>query len=281
MINGIIPVNKPAGWTSFDAVNKIKHLTGFKVGHLGSLDPMATGVLLITINKATKLFDIMQQKNKTYLAKFKFGYSTDSLDATGSVVESCSKIPTRQQIEAVLPKFKGKISQVPPNYSAKSIGGVRAYSLARKNVDFVLPAKEITIFDIDLVGFENAELTLDITCSSGTYIRAIGRDLAIKLNSLATMTELTRTKLGEFELADCVEIADLNKDNVTSKIVSIDKVLNYPILKLDAQQTSNLLNGQTLLVDEIDGEYFVTQNKNIVAIAKIANKKAKMQIFLG
>lgn len=281
MTNGIIPINKPAGWTSFDVVNKIKHLSGYKVGHLGTLDPMATGVLLVTINKATKLFDLMQQKSKEYVATFKFGILTDTLDATGNKIDETSLIPTRQQILDILPCFVGEISQIPPNYSAKNINGKRAYSLARKGESFVLPAKDVKIYALELLEYKNGELTLRIECSSGTYIRAIGRDIAQKLNTFATMTQLVRTKVDNLDLDKCVDISTLNKQNILTSIVPIDNILNYPTLNLDEEQMHKILNGQCLKISAENGLYFIKDGKNVVAIAKIEDNLAKMQIFLS
>ena len=213
---GIIPIDKPNGWTSFDVVNKIKHMVKpLKVGHLGTLDPMATGVLLVTVGKATKLFDIMQEKQKTYVAEFEFGYVTDTLDATGEVIKTTKNIPTEQQIKEVLNSFIGKINQIPPKYSAKSVNGVRAYNLARNNQEFELKPKIVEIYNIILLSYNSNRLKLEISCGSGTYIRAIGRDVAEALNSLATMTELVRTKVGKFKLENCKEITNINKENVT------------------------------------------------------------------
>ena len=169
---GIIPVNKPKGWTSFDVVNKLKYkLKPLKVGHLGTLDPMATGVLLVTVGKATKLFDLMQEKKKTYVATFEFGYETDTLDATGDVQEKSEKIPSLDEIMNVLPKFVGEIDQIPPKYSAKSVNGVRAYDLARQNIDFELKPKKVKIYNIKFLSFESGLLKLEIECGAGTYIR--------------------------------------------------------------------------------------------------------------
>ena len=208
---GIIPINKPKDWTSFDVVNKLKYkVKPLKVGHLGTLDPMATGVLLVTVGKATKLFDLMQEKTKTYVATFEFGYLTDTLDATGTTTETTESIPTKEEILSVLPKFIGKIDQIPPKYSAKSVNGVRAYDLARQNIEFELKPKIVEIFNLNLLSYENGSLTLEISCGSGTYIRSIGRDLAKEVNSLATMTSLTRTKVGNFALEDCVKIENLD-----------------------------------------------------------------------
>ena len=173
IFKGIIPINKPINWTSFDVVNKVKHTlrqiygkNSPKVGHLGTLDPMATGVLLVTVGSATKLFDLMQQKTKTYVATFEFGYETDTLDATGEITNKSTNLPNIQQIEKVLPKFIGKISQIPPKYSAKSINGARAYDLARKGVEFELKPKLVEIFDIKIINFVKNVIKLEIICGS-------------------------------------------------------------------------------------------------------------------
>ena len=278
---GIIPINKPNGWTSFDVVNKIKYMVKpLKVGHLGTLDPMATGVLLVTVGKATKLFDIMQEKQKTYIAEFEFGYLTDTLDSSGEVVETSSVIPTEQQIKDVLENFVGKISQVPPKYSAKSVNGVRAYDLARNNQEFELKPKIVEINTINLLGYNNKYLTLEICCGSGTYIRALGRDIAEQLNSLATMTSLVRTKVANFLVEDCFNIEDINKDNIFKKLMPIQNFLSVPKLELTNEDTFKLINGQIIDVLQEDGEYLVINNGNEVALAKINRNKAKMSIFL-
>lgn len=277
---GIIPINKPKGWTSFDVVNKLKYkVKPLKVGHLGTLDPMATGVLLVTVGKATKLFDLMQEKTKTYVATFDFGYLTDTLDATGTSTETTKNIPTKEEILSVLPKFIGKIEQIPPKYSAKSINGVRAYNLARQNIDFELKPKTVEIFNLNLLSYENGSLTLEISCGSGTYIRSIGRDLAKELNSLATMTSLVRTKVGDFTLKNCVEIENLN--DVEQIMLPISKILTYPVLKLDETQKFKLLNGQKLSINEKDGLYSLINDEDIEAIVEIKQSIAKMQLFLG
>ena len=282
MNKGIIAINKPKDWTSFDVVNKIKHMVKpNKVGHLGTLDPMATGVLLVTVGKATKLFDIMQQKEKTYLATFEFGYETDSLDATGKVEKTSQIIPTMEQINAVLPKFIGKINQIPPLFSAKSVNGVRAYDLARRGESFELKPKQVEVFDIKIVEFKDNKLKLEIVCGSGTYIRSIGRDIAYELNSLATMTELIRTKVGKFELKNCKEISGLNGENIYKNVSKLNEVLDYELLNLEQELTNKLLNGMTIKVDVKDGNYFLNYENEIVAIVKVENFRAKMSIFLA
>ena len=254
-MRGILLVNKRQGWTSFDAVNFCKRVFGTReVGHLGTLDPMATGVLAITVGSATKLFDMFLNKTKTYVAEFTFGYSTDTLDAEGTIesalngvklpqiegkwqkVEDCltkdnialesakneqiddgnikqieiveGVIPTLEQIEVVLPNFLGEIEQMPPKYSAKKINGKKAYDLAREGKEFELKPSKVTIHNLKILDYSKGVLKLEIECGAGTYIRSLGRDIALKLNTLATMTSLVRTKLSTWNIEDCIDIKD-------------------------------------------------------------------------
>ncbi|HJD06141.1 MAG TPA: tRNA pseudouridine(55) synthase TruB [Candidatus Onthoplasma faecipullorum] len=279
---GVIVINKPTDWTSFDVVNKIKRLIGLsRVGHLGTLDPMATGVLLVTIGKATKLFDIMQEKKKTYVATFHFGEETNTLDSTGKITNSNNKIVTRKEIEAILNTFVGEISQIPPKYSAKSVNGVRAYMLARKNEDFVLPAKVVKIYELKIIDFNDNILTLEITCGSGTYIRALGRDIAYKLNTYATMISLVRTKVGKFDLNQSIDIKSLTKDNIENYILPIDSVLDYNKIELSDINTKKILNGQTIKTDLQDGTYKLNNELDTIALIQVHNSNAKMSLFLG
>lgn len=277
---GIIPINKPKDWTSFDVVNKLKYkLKPLKVGHLGTLDPMATGVLLVTVGKATKLFDIMQEKTKTYISTFEFGYLTDTLDATGKITEQTEKIPTKQEIIEILPKFIGEISQIPPKYSAKSINGKRAYEMARNGEEFEINPKMVKIYDIKLLSYENKVLKLEIVCGSGTYIRSIGRDIALELNSTATMTDLVRIKMDSFSIENCHNINDI--DNIDEKIIKIKEILNYPTLNLTKIEKDKILNGQVLNINQIDGIYTIEDEVDITALVKIEKNMAKMCLFLG
>ena len=283
-LKGILPVNKPQGWTSFDVVNKIKHIIyqkGLKIGHLGTLDPMATGVLLVTVGKATKLFDLMQQKSKTYLATFEFGYETDTLDATGTKVSESLNLPTRQQIEEILPSFIGQIEQMPPKYSAKSINGKRAYDLARANQQFDLKPCKVNIYDLDIIDFSKNCLTLKVVCGSGTYIRAIGRDIAEKLETFATMTSLIRTDIDNFNIKSCVDIQSINEQNIAETMFKIKNVLSQPVLKLEQTETGKILNGQSVKIEKDDGLYQLIGENDTIALVQIKNFNAKMSIFLA
>lgn len=278
---GIVAINKPANWTSFDVVNKIKHiLYPQKVGHLGTLDPMATGVLLVTIGKATKLFDLMQEKTKTYVAEFEFGYETDTLDSTGKVINQKENeyIDKLNLIKAIQTQI-GEIEQIPPKYSAKSINGKRAYDLARKDVEFELKSKKVSVYQIDLISFDGIKCKLKIQCGSGTYIRAIGRDIAKELNNFATMTSLVRTNVGKFSVESCQNIQDLTVENI--KIYDINEVLNYPIMHLKKLELTKILNGQVIETEKNDGNYVLNDGDNTLAIVKVDKNFAKMSIFLG
>lgn len=282
MINkGLIAINKPRDWTSFDVVNKIKHLLKIKrVGHLGTLDPMATGVLLVTVGKATKLFDYFQNKKKTYLAKFEFGYETDTLDITGKITKKTDTLPSIDDIKKSINKFIGEIEQVPPKYSAKNINGKRAYQLARNNEEFELKPKLVKIDDIKIVDYSNNILTVIISCGSGTYIRSICRDLAEKLNSYATMIELVRTDVGRINLKNCVNIQELDESNIRNYIIKLDKMLDIPIFSNNSQTTSKLLNGQIIDTEYNDGLYKLNDSMDTIAIINVKNNRAKMSIFL-
>lgn len=224
-IDGVVVLNKPKGLSSNTASNKVKYLlSAKKAGHLGTLDPMATGVLPVALGKATKLFDMFLKKRKTYIATFNFNYETDTLDSEGEILNNSIKTISEAQIRDILGEFTGNISQMPPKYSAKKVNGVRAYDLARKGVDFELKPKEITIYSIDLMErVEDNVFKLFIECSSGTYIRSICRDIAYRLGTYATMTDLIRTRCGIFSIVESFTIEDISNGNY--KILSMEEIL--------------------------------------------------------
>lgn len=213
-IDGVIILNKPLGISSNSASNKVKWMLGAKkAGHLGTLDPLATGVLPVALGKATKLFDRFLKKTKTYIATFEFGYETDTLDSEGQVINKNGCIISKDEINSVLDSFKGQISQLPPKYSAKRVGGKRAYDLARAGVEFELTPKDIIIYDIKVLHeLKENVFEFEITCSSGTYIRSIARDIAYKLNTYGTMISLIRTKCGIFDIENSVTFEDIQSN---------------------------------------------------------------------
>ncbi len=279
-MRGILLVNKRQGWTSFDVVNFCKRVFGTReIGHLGTLDPMATGVLAVTVGSATKLFDMFLNKTKTYVAEFTFGYSTDTLDAEGQVENKCDIIPTLEQIQQVLPAFIGEIEQMPPKYSAKKINGKKAYDLARSGKDFELKPSKVTIHNLKILDYSNGVLKLEIECGAGTYIRSLGRDIALKLNSLATMTSLVRTKLGAWNIEDCIDVKDNTNEFIMSKLLPIDSVFNNLSTLDDVEMVKRLLNGQTVVVDIKDGDYRLYKDNGFVAIATAKDKHIKMSKY--
>ena len=276
-MRGILLVNKRQGWTSFDAVNFCKRVFGTReVGHLGTLDPMATGVLAVTVGSATKLFDMFLNKTKTYVAEFTFGYTTDTLDAEGQIEDKCDIIPTLEQIESVLPQFTGEIEQMPPKYSAKKIGGKKAYDLAREGKDFELKPSKVIIHNLKILDYNKGILKLEIECGAGTYIRSLGRDIALKLGTLATMTSLVRIKLGTWNIEDCIDIKDNTNEFIQSKLLPIDSVFNNISTLDNVELVGRLVNGQTVIADLKDGDYKLYKDNEFVAIATVKNKHIKM-----
>lgn len=257
-MNGFYNVNKPEGISSRKVVNIISSITrkNFnvkKTGHLGTLDPIAVGVLPIAVGNCTRFFEYALNKKKQYRTEFEFGRSTDTLDFTGIETKKTDNIPKIGEIKSKLPDFIGEIMQIPPTFSAKSVNGVRAYKLAREGKTVELKACKVTIYDLNLVSYECGKLVLDITCSAGTYIRSICRDLAESLNSLAIMTKLERKISGEFKI-DCANTIEEIEKNPSKLILPPDfLVSNFELVELDDIKAKKCLNGQEFYVGSKDG----------------------------
>ena len=214
--NAIVNLNKPTGMSSFLAVKKVAKLLGVKkAGHMGTLDPYGTGVLLIGVNRGTKLFDEYLGKNKTYVTTFHFGYETDTLDSEGNIIFENDLKVTSKMIENVIPNFIGKINQMPPEYSAKKINGKRACDLIRQGKEVELKPKEIEIFDIKLIDdLGENNFVFEITCSAGTYIRSICRDISHSISTYGTMVSIIRTKCGDFDIAKSCTLEDIKNGKI-------------------------------------------------------------------
>lgn len=258
-MNGFINYYKPSGISSAYAINRIKKLfKGHKIGHMGTLDPLAEGVLPIAVGKSTRLFDFLLDKTKVYIAEFTFGYQTDTLDRGGEVIKSGGKIPTLEEIKKVIPSLVGKVMQVPPSFSAKNVGGQRSYALARKGIEVELKPKQVEIDGIEVLSQNGSSFTLEITCKGGTYIRSICRDMAIALNTFATMTKLKRTKSGSFTIDNSVTENDvLNIKDIQDLLIKPDTVLTFEKVYLNEYQTTEQLNGRPYDIKLIDGTYSV------------------------
>jgi len=281
-MNGIINVNKPNGISSNAVLTKIKrqfHIS--KIGHLGTLDPMATGVLPVTIGKATRLFDYFLKKDKTYLATFTFGKETDTLDAEGQVIKQSTVLPKKEQIEEVLIEFLGEINQIPPQYSAKNVNGKRAYELARQNVSFTLSAKKVHIFEYTLQEqLNDSTFTFFIHCSSGTYIRSLVRDLASRLNTVGYMSALVRLSSGQFKLVDSVNLDKLLYKNLEEHIISLKTILNnFEVVNLDDNYYKDLINGVKIPYKK-EGEFLLYCKNELFGIARVEEGILKVKVYL-
>lgn len=200
-IDGFVLIDKPAGCTSHDVVNRWRKLAGTKrVGHLGTLDPMATGLLVVMTGKATRLAQFYGANAKTYLAEIAFGMVSDTYDIEGEIVHTGSPVPSREAVLSALDKFRGRFAQLPPPVSAKKIKGVPAYKLARKQMPVELQPVEIEVRRLDVIRLDENKLQIAVTCSAGTYIRSIAHDLGVELGCGAVLSCLRRTHSGEFEV---------------------------------------------------------------------------------
>ena len=228
MIDGILVIDKQKGITSYTVINKLKRVLprGQKIGHAGTLDPFATGVLPILLGKATKLMNKIHEFEKEYLVTAEFGYMTDTQDGTGEILKKNDN-PTPLEKEAVentvKENFIGNISQLPPRYSAKKVGGLRAYDLAREGKEFELTPKEISVKEFEIVDYTWPKVKFRIVCSTGTYIRTLVNDLGIKLGTYATAIELRRTHVGPFKVEESLSSEDI-KEGIDSSIIDLDKV---------------------------------------------------------
>lgn len=209
-MNGAVLIDKPSGCTSHDVVNKWRKLAKTKrAGHLGTLDPMATGLLIVVTGNATRLAQFFNHDEKTYQASIRFGLISDTYDAEGLVIPTGRAVPEFSVIEAALQAFRGRIMQTPPAVSAKKINGVPAYKLARQHLPVELKPVEVNIESIEVRGFENNQLDIKVTCSSGTYIRGVAHDLGHALGCGAILTALRRTHVGSYSVADAFPLDSL------------------------------------------------------------------------
>ena len=254
-MNGWLLIDKPIGITSFQAINVFKKILGVKVGHCGTLDPFASGFLLVVVGKATKLVEYAMAMKKDYTFTVKWGVSTDTNDLTGQIQETSDLIPTKNEIQGKLGDFLGTKPQVPPIFSAVKVNGRRAYDYARKGEDVILKPKTVSLEDFSVISHNKDETTFHIVCSKGFYVRSLARDLAKSLNTLAYVKMLRRNANRVFkdkELISSEKIKDfLHKkefyDYLSMRILPIDYVLDdIPVHNLDSNEAIKLKNGQTV-----------------------------------
>jgi len=250
-MRGVLNIDKPSGITSYDVIRRLKPVLGTKkLGHAGTLDPLASGVLLILVNEATKIADYLQMPDKEYVAEIRLGIRTDTDDITGRKLEEKSIAGiTREQVASVLLQFLGEIEQKPPAFSALKVQGERSYRLARKGEAVEHAPRKVRVHAAELLGFEPPVLRLRAVVSSGTYVRALARDIGEKLGCGATLQSLVRSRVGEFLIENAVSIDD---PDLASRLIPVGEALVFlPGATVISDAVPRLLRGGTLSSDEL------------------------------
>lgn len=279
MTNGILVVNKPTGYTSRDIVNiASKKLNTKKVGHTGTLDPLASGVLILCIGRYTKLVEMLTSLDKEYIAEIKLGIKTDTLDITGTVLENKSFYLTKKSIETCLNSFIGKYDMEVPIYSAIKVNGKKLYEYARVNEQVKLPVKTVNIYNLELLDFCDDIIKFKAHVEKGTYIRSLIRDICTNLNVCGTMNNLIRTKQGKFKLEDTCNLEDINKGNI--KLLKASAVLDIPHYELSNLEYQKVKNGCSLNLNLKDKYIFFLYNNEEIAIYEKVDSIYKCYIML-
>lgn len=291
-MTGILLIDKPADFTSFDVVAVARRLLKIKkVGHTGTLDPMATGVLPLLVGKATRAADILPRSDKAYIAEMQFGITTDTFDITGKILTTCKASITEQQIVDLLPKYTGSITQTPPMYSAVKVDGVRLYKLARQGTEIQPPTRKITIYELKLLKFNPEEFvaTFYIHCSKGTYIRSLCSDMGKDLGCGAALSSLRRTMASGFSIENCISLEEAKalaqKGELSNKILPIDKAFEaYPPVNVTKGQALRFLNGGALSLSRLTlpqkGDSFrvYSQTGDFLGIGIINHEKQELRV---
>jgi tRNA pseudouridine55 synthase len=259
MMNGVLVIDKPAGITSHDVVARVRRALGTRrVGHTGTLDPFATGVMAVLVGNATRLAQFLDKDEKEYVAEMQFGFETDTGDRTGNPKpdSQTERRANRDEIERVLTKFTGEIEQTPPMYSAKKVAGKKLYELARAGKEVERKGVPVTIRELELLDYNGDWARLRVVCSAGTYIRTIAEDIARAAGSAAHLTELRRIRSGRFDIANSVVLDNLKHD---SPLLSANEALSHvPEFSVPEERVSRTLNGLATRANEVaftDGEY--------------------------
>jgi tRNA pseudouridine55 synthase len=293
-INGWISIYKEPDMTSFQVVRQVRKILNIKkIGHGGTLDPFATGVLPIAINEATKTVDYVMDHEKEYKFTITFGEEKNTGDLTGETTQTSKTIPTKQEIQKILPNFIGEIEQTPPRYSAIKIEGKRAYDLARNNKEFEIKSRKVQIHNLKLLQTSDKTADFITTCSKGTYIRSLAQDIAKSLNTYGHVSKLERTKVGQFTKKNSITLFELEKlvkqNNPEKYIISINSALpNIPSIKVtDSEELEKLTHGNPIYskqAENINNEELIkllNQDNKVIALArKTGNKVQPFKVLL-
>lgn len=289
-MDGILIINKPKQYTSHDVVAKVKKICGEKVGHTGTLDPMATGVLPLLLGQGTKLSKYLINHDKTYISTIQLGKKTDTLDSEGSILEERivdGKLLNKENVQRVLECQIGKQIQTPPIYSAIKVNGKKLYEYARKGVEVEIPKREIEIYNIELLDINEKDKIIEfrVHCSKGTYIRTLCENIAEKLGTIGYMKELNRVQVGQFNLNQAITVEELEKNKENEKFLNQHLITvqnffeKYPIVELKEEKLKLFLNGVQLTNNNDDGLYQIKVNNVVVGIGTIKNKLLKREII--
>ena len=281
-MNGIILVDKPCGWTSHDVVGKLRGiLRERRIGHSGTLDPMATGLLVVFAGRATRAVEFAEADSKEYIAGLRLGVSTDTQDTTGNVLNTCETLPSKDELIAAANGFLGEISQIPPMYSAIKINGKKLYELARRGEIVERSPRKVTISKLELVGEDKCDYILDIHCSKGTYIRTLCSDIGDKLGCGGCMSSLRRVKAGVFSITQAYTMeqiqaaADLGE--LDGIIIPVDTLFtDKPKLTVNEFEEKKLRNGNTIKTKSADGTYRVySESGEFLLLAEVKDNLLK------
>ena len=290
MLDGIIILNKQKGCTSHDVVAKTKKMLKEKVGHTGTLDPNATGVLPLLVGQGTKLSKYIIEHDKEYIATLKLGEKRDTADSEGAIIEERQidySVLQKENVEKILQSFIGKQEQIPPMYSAIKINGKKLYEYARKNEKIELEPRHIEIYKMDLINIIKDTIIFKVQCSKGTYIRSLCEDIAKKLNTVGYMQDLERSRVGKFDIKDSITIEELEQNIEDSEFINqhFITIENYfkdkESIKLNEKRLSLFLNGVKLTHNLTDDMYKIyDENNKFVGIGSVKNNLLKREIIV-
>ena len=281
-MNGIILIDKPQDWTSHDVVGKLRGiLHERRIGHSGTLDPLATGLLVVFVGRATRAVEFAEADSKEYIAGLRLGVSTDTQDITGNILNECTDIPDSEALFEVLNRFTGEIQQIPPMYSAIKIGGKKLYELARKGETVERKPRNVTISKLEITGRESDDFILDVVCSKGTYIRTLCNDIGDALGCGACMSSLRRIKAGVFSIENAHTIGEIqdfaDRGELDGVIIPVDKLFaQYPEITVNAADEKKLKNGNIIKTAHKDGTYRVySESGEFLLLGEIAGGRLK------
>lgn len=299
-MNGVLVIDKPSGRTSHDIVDIIRKATGMKkVGHTGTLDPMATGVLVLLLGRATRIGRFLELEPKEYIAGAVFGIVTDTQDITGTVLQESNTPVTIDALRAVAPDFTGTISQIPPMVSAIKIGGKTLYKLARQGKEIERPERNITIYELELLDFSilegKAHAVFRVLCSGGTYVRTLVHDIGARLGAGATLESLRRSRVGVYTVSQALTVDEANRETIEARLISMDSALAHlPQVIVQNSVIGLLLNGQKIEAlgmkahpeSVVEGEFVRISSENgiFLALGKVTDKvkfEVKPEIVVG